>query len=110
VLIKVVHLFVSDHRTYSLSRLLLYTGLLQNVREKVVEENPLRGDSADPEMKRKMDQFCEKLDGFITAEVPFTVILDDPAGNSYLQVCLISFTFGRVMPTFLLVQRLCDGN
>jgi len=61
-------------------------GLLSNLKEKLLEDNPLiSGDSAVENMQEKMDAFCKKLDKLISAEVPFTVILDDPAGNSYLQ-------------------------
>ncbi|XP_035704705.1 zinc finger protein ZPR1 isoform X1 [Folsomia candida] len=61
-------------------------GLLCSMKERLQEENPLiSGDSAGPEMQKKMDEFCQKLDQLISAQVPFTVILDDPAGNSYLQ-------------------------
>jgi zinc finger protein len=61
-------------------------GLLCNLKEQLSAENPLiSGDSAYPEMKAKMEQFCQKFDRLISCEVPFTVILDDPAGNSYLQ-------------------------
>ncbi|CAG7816894.1 unnamed protein product, partial [Allacma fusca] len=61
--------------------------LLCNLKEQLSAENPLiSGDSGAPEMKAKMEQFCQKFDRLISCEVPFTVIMDDPAGNSYLQV------------------------
>ena len=59
----------------------LLSGLLCSIKERLQEENPLiSGDSAGPEMQKKMDEFCQKLDQLISAQVPFTVILDDPAG------------------------------
>ena len=65
-------------------------GLLENVLEKI-ENNPmasfgaLPGDSAKDETKLKMDEFKSKLKEMISGEKNFTFILDDPAGNSYLQ-------------------------
>jgi len=65
-------------------------GLLENVLEKI-ENNPmasfgaLPGDSAKDETKLKMDEFKLKLKEMISGEKNFTFILDDPAGNSYLQ-------------------------
>ena len=47
------------------------------------------GDSAAEDTKVNMEKFLKKLDALISGEVPtFTFILDDPAGNSYLQVCI----------------------
>lgn len=69
------------------------------MKERLQEENPLiSGDSAGPEMQKKMDEFCQKLDQLISAQVPFTVILDDPAGNSYLQVSQSSPFFSSSSP------------
>merc|ERR1711963_232700 len=65
-------------------------GLLENVLEKI-ENNPmasfgaLPGDSAKSETKEKMDEFKRKLKEMISGNKTFTFILDDPAGNSYLQ-------------------------
>ena len=43
------------------------------------------GDSAKNETKEKMDEFKRKLKEMISGNKTFTFILDDPAGNSYLQ-------------------------
>ena len=65
-------------------------GLLENVLEKI-ENNPmasfgaLPGDSAKTETKNKMEEFKQKLKEMIDGSKCFTFILDDPAGNSYLQ-------------------------
>merc|ERR1711963_573962 len=65
-------------------------GLLENVLEKI-ENNPmasfgaLPGDSAKTETQNKMDEFKRKLKEMISGNKTFTFILDDPAGNSYLQ-------------------------
>ena len=61
--------------------------MLQNIREQLMESNPLiGGDSVEPEMKAKMEEFGKKFDVLLTCAEPYTMILDDPAGNSYLQV------------------------
>lgn len=39
----------------------------------------------DPEMAEALDQFLVKLRSFAAGEVPFTFILDDPAGNSFIE-------------------------
>lgn len=65
-------------------------GLLESVLEKI-ENNPMAsfgaapGDSAKTETKNKMDEFKRKLKEMIAGSKSFTFILDDPAGNSYLQ-------------------------
>ncbi|KAK2153758.1 hypothetical protein LSH36_287g03012 [Paralvinella palmiformis] len=44
------------------------------------------GDGAAEDTKGNMEKFLKKLDALITGEVTnFTFILDDSAGNSYLQ-------------------------
>ncbi|XP_055913581.1 zinc finger protein ZPR1 [Eupeodes corollae] len=42
-------------------------------------------DSADPETKNRLDVFIEKFDDIVSLRLPATLILDDPAGNSYVQ-------------------------
>ena len=65
-------------------------GLLESIDEQVAN-NPLvgaisQGDSATDEVKQKMEEFHSKLKLFKDGKEHFTLILDDPAGNSYLQV------------------------
>lgn len=46
----------------------------------------LMGDSA-PDLKRQqMTDFLAKLDDALALKLPITLVLDDPAGNSYIQV------------------------
>jgi len=63
-------------------------GLLDNVIEQI-NNNPmlgaLGGDSATSEQKMKIDQFKVDLMALKECQKPFTIILDDPAGNSYIQ-------------------------
>lgn len=61
-------------------------GLLTDIQDLVVKKNPFFvGDSADPDMKKKVDAFYEKVEQLKKGDTTFTFIMDDPAGNSYLQ-------------------------
>jgi len=64
-------------------------GLLANIDEQVAD-NPFlgalaTGDSATNADKMKMEEFRDKLSRLKNGQDNFTLILDDPAGNSYLQ-------------------------
>jgi len=64
-------------------------GLLTNIDEQIAD-NPFlgalaTGDSATKEDKVKMSDFRDKLGRLKGGQEHFTIILDDPAGNSYLQ-------------------------
>jgi len=64
-------------------------GLLTNIDEQVAD-NPFlgalaTGDSASNKDKMKMEEFRAKLGRLKAGQEPFTLVLDDPAGNSYLQ-------------------------
>ena len=60
-------------------------GLLTQIKEQIQGNSFVFGDSSLNPEKEKMDQFFQKFDDFLELKTPFTVILDDPAGNSYLQ-------------------------
>ena len=73
-------------------------GLLNNVHEQV-DTNPLWGattavgDSAQKDRKDKVEKFKSDLKALTDCKkLPFSIILDDPAGNSYIQVLLITFS------------------
>uniref|UniRef100_A0A8C8ZLV0 Zinc finger protein ZPR1 n=1 Tax=Prolemur simus TaxID=1328070 RepID=A0A8C8ZLV0_PROSS len=60
-------------------------GLLKDVRE-LVTKNPFTlGDSSNPGQTEKLQEFSQKLDQIIEGNVKAHFIMDDPAGNSYLQ-------------------------
>jgi len=61
-------------------------GLLENMQEQI-EKNSIwgAGDATAPDVQDRMAQFKEKFNLIKSGEEPFTLILDDPAGNSYLQ-------------------------
>lgn len=44
------------------------------------------GDSQNSDTKSRFNKFIEKLNEVLDCKIPVTVILDDPAGNSYIQV------------------------
>ena len=44
------------------------------------------GDSRPEEETKKMEALCTQIDEIIAIKRPATLILDDPAGNSHLQV------------------------
>lgn len=61
-------------------------GLLKDIKELTVSKNPFAcGDSSSSDRLQKLSEFGEKIDKIINGEMRVHVILDDPAGNSYLQ-------------------------
>ena len=61
-------------------------GLMDNIIESV-EQNSIwgGGDGVAPDVAEKMKNFKEKFNKFKEGKEPFSLVLDDPAGNSYLQ-------------------------
>ncbi|NXB45245.1 ZPR1 protein, partial [Leucopsar rothschildi] len=60
-------------------------GLLKDIRE-LVEKNPFTlGDSSTPSRTGKLQEFIGKLQDIIEGKAQAHFIMDDPAGNSYLQ-------------------------
>ena len=57
------------------------------------EDTMLTGDSAVEEKWHEMTSFLERLDKVMRLVTPATLVLDDPAGNSYIQVCTGRSTF-----------------
>lgn len=61
-------------------------GMIVSIKENFNLRQPFTtGDSADEERKKKIKEFTDKLDQILAAKMQVTVVLDDPAGNSYLQ-------------------------
>lgn len=61
-------------------------GLIEAIKEQLLTGNPfLMGDSATSGIKSKMGSFILRLDELLTCETPYTIVLDDPAGNSFIQ-------------------------
>ncbi|KAF4794202.1 zinc finger protein [Turdus rufiventris] len=60
-------------------------GLLKDIRD-LVEKNPFTlGDSSTPSRTGKLQEFIGKLQDIIEGKAQAHFIMDDPAGNSYLQ-------------------------
>ncbi|KAM9859913.1 zinc finger protein ZPR1 [Aulostomus maculatus] len=61
-------------------------GLLKDIKDLTVSKNPfVSGDSGNSERANKLKEFGEKIEKIIAGEMDARIILDDPAGNSYLQ-------------------------
>ncbi|KAF5350153.1 hypothetical protein D9756_009128 [Leucocoprinus leucothites] len=60
-------------------------GILEQVYEELAEKVFMSGDSSKAEDKASFTAFLESLRQIKAAERPFTVILDDPLANSYVQ-------------------------
>lgn len=61
-------------------------GLLKDVKDLIVDKNPfILGDSGVSDKVEKLNEFGAKIDKIVAGEMDVHIILDDPAGNSYLQ-------------------------
>lgn len=61
-------------------------GLLKDIKDLIVSKNPfVCGDSSTTDRVQKLIEFGEKIDKIIAGDMKVSIILDDPAGNSYLQ-------------------------
>ncbi|KAJ3069090.1 hypothetical protein HDU98_007840, partial [Podochytrium sp. JEL0797] len=62
-------------------------GLLEQVYDEIGKTSApfSSGDSSSMQRKEAFDKFLGKLKSVLAVEKPFTLILDDPLGNSYLQ-------------------------
>ncbi|XP_057663783.1 zinc finger protein ZPR1 [Diorhabda carinulata] len=62
-------------------------GLLQAMKDQLCDpkHSHMFGDSVDPKSKKEFETFLEKFDEILEGNLMVTVILDDPAGNSYIQ-------------------------
>ncbi|XP_069470602.1 zinc finger protein ZPR1 isoform X1 [Ambystoma mexicanum] len=61
-------------------------GLLKDIRELIVVKNPFTvGDSATPGRAEKLQDFGQMLDKIMGGRMDAHLVLDDLAGNSYLQ-------------------------
>lgn len=61
-------------------------GLFKDIKDLIVDKNPfILGDSGMSDKVQKLKEFGEKIEKIIAGEMDVQIILDDPAGNSYLQ-------------------------
>lgn len=63
-------------------------GLIAAVKEQLSDpkRSHLFGDSVDQKSKDKFEVFLRKFDEILDGKLSVTIVLDDPAGNSYIQV------------------------
>ncbi|XP_053948308.1 zinc finger protein ZPR1 [Anastrepha ludens] len=60
-------------------------GILVAMKDQLQNEGCLFRDSADDEIKNRLESVIDKFDQILASKLPVTLILDDPAGNSYVQ-------------------------
>lgn len=61
-------------------------GLLKDIKDVIVDKNPfVSGDSTTSERVERLNEFAGKIDKIVAGEMVVHFVLDDPAGNSYLQ-------------------------
>ncbi|XP_007547093.1 zinc finger protein ZPR1 [Poecilia formosa] len=61
-------------------------GLLKDIKDLTVSKNPfICGDSSSTDRVEKLKEFAEKIDKILAGEMKVHVVLDDAAGNSYMQ-------------------------
>ncbi|CAK9800509.1 Zinc finger protein ZPR1 [Anthophora quadrimaculata] len=60
-------------------------GILMAVKEQLSSSIAFTGDSSDSETVQRMEEFISQLNEVLEGKRKVTLILDDPAGNSYIQ-------------------------
>lgn len=61
-------------------------GLLVAVKDQLTSQGTMFIDSADDETKNRVSKFVAQLDMILEGNKEITLVMDDPAGNSYVQV------------------------
>jgi zinc finger protein len=56
------------------------------MKEQVASQGAVFVDSASDEIKNRISNFVAELDAVLEGNQEITLVLDDPAGNSYVQV------------------------
>uniref|UniRef100_A0A2P2HXN1 Zinc finger protein ZPR1-like n=2 Tax=Hirondellea gigas TaxID=1518452 RepID=A0A2P2HXN1_9CRUS len=60
-------------------------GLLINIKDDIGNNPFFTGDSVDGSKKKTVNNLLESLEKIISGDLKTTIVLDDPAGNSYMQ-------------------------
>ncbi|KAJ1528389.1 hypothetical protein ONE63_006804 [Megalurothrips usitatus] len=83
-------------------------GILAAMKDQLLGSDVMFSDSADPENVKKLQEFHKKFDSILQGHEPVTLVLDDPAGNSYVQ----SFTAPEPDPALIIThyERSFDQN
>jgi len=82
-------------------------GLLMAMKDQLLSH---WGDSATEGASQKYEDFLKKMQQALEGTMPVTVILDDPAGNSYVQVNSHIFLLLLLLLKILIFQFLEDGE
>ena len=56
------------------------------MKQQLVDNGIMFDDSSDTEAQNRFDNFISRFDKVLDSTFPVTLVLDDPAGNSYVQV------------------------
>ena len=76
-------------------------GLLTDILDQVERNSLWSGDAAAPDVVERMKDFKAKFEECIAGKGKFTLILDDPAGNSYVQVNYLDMLKKKFLQTIL---------
>ncbi|XP_044731204.1 zinc finger protein ZPR1 [Chrysoperla carnea] len=60
-------------------------GIVTAIKEQLGVSGHMFGDSEDPKAGDNMEKFLNRLDDVLKSKTSVTLVLDDPAGNSYIQ-------------------------
>ena len=60
-------------------------GILVAIKEQLSNSTAFTGDSSEPEIVKRMEVFISELSEVLEGKRKVTLVLDDPAGNSYAQ-------------------------
>lgn len=60
-------------------------GIIAEIKEQLSSSTAFMGDSTDAENVNRIQEFISQLIQFLEGNITITLILDDPAGNSYIQ-------------------------
>lgn len=60
-------------------------GIIVSMKEQLSSSTAFTGDSSDPDIVKRMKAFIAQLDEILNGQRKVTLVLNDPAGNSYVQ-------------------------
>lgn len=73
-------------------------GLLTAIKNQIQEQSRFfLGDSAESSVKQRIEEILNQIDEIVALKRRCTLVLDDPAGNSYIQVSNASFSMVSVV-------------
>ena len=69
-------------------------GILVAMKEQVTSQGSVFVDTGDDEVKNRVAKFVAELGMVLEGNKEVTLVLDDPAGNSYVQVTTGVYVYG----------------